>query len=144
MCLKRTSTAATQALPATPPSPPCKSAEEGEEDQLWREAITRFPFTALHDLPKHPRVGPGLYVLDQSNRGFNLRILLHDSEAAAAALDDLFRDTSKQPNVLQVKAEEAFNIIVTRKLIDKQVCCNLPPLLFYLRPSCNDGHLNSM
>jgi hypothetical protein len=93
--LKRTSTAATLAPPPTPPSFPHKSAEEIEEDQQWGEAMTRFPFTALPDLPKHPGGGPGLYVLDQASRGLIPRTLLHDSEAAAAALDDLFHDTSE-------------------------------------------------
>jgi hypothetical protein len=67
-------------------------------------------------------------VLDLCSRGLILRTLLQDSKAVAAALEDLFRDTSNEPSELQVKVEETFGIFAAKKLIDKQVCCTLHPV----------------
>jgi hypothetical protein len=96
--------------------------------------VTRFPLFSLPDLPIHPGGGPGLYVLDQNSRGLVPRPLLHNPEAATAALEDLFRDTTEGSILLQLKVVEAFGTIVARKMVDNQVRCFLPPLLF---PSCS-------
>jgi hypothetical protein len=80
-----------------------------------------FSFAELLDLPLHLGAGPGLYILDQKMKGLVPRGLLRDPEAAVAALDNLFRDTSEEPNVLLVKAEQAYGIIATRKMVDGEV-----------------------
>jgi hypothetical protein len=136
MRLKRTSTATMQALSRTPPSPATKTPEGAKEDRLWGEAMTRFPFTSLFDLPPHPGSGPGLYILDQNNRGLIPRALLQNPEGAVETLEDLFRDTFEEPNAMQVKAEEAFGILIARKVVDNQVkSLLLPPLLHAYRHS---------
>lgn len=111
MRLTRTSTETTQVPLRTPPYPNPKTVEEAEEDKLWREAMTRFPFSSLPNLPSHPGRGPGPYVLDQNNRVFN-------PETATAALEVLFCNITEGTNALQLKAEEAFGTIIARKMVD--------------------------
>jgi hypothetical protein len=62
------------------------------------------------------------------------RALLQNPEGATAALEDLFRDSSEEPNTLQVKAEEAFSILIARKVVNNQVrSLPLPPALRAVR-----------
>jgi hypothetical protein len=118
MRLKKTTTATTQVPPRTPPSPNLKTVEEIEEDELWGDVVTRFPFSSLPDLPIHHGGGPGLYVLDQNSRGLIPRPLLQNPKTATATLEDLFRDTTEGSTLLQLKAEEAFVTIIARKMVD--------------------------
>jgi hypothetical protein len=53
-----------------------------EEDRLWGEAITRFPFVSLPDLLPHPDGGPSLYILDQNSRGLIPGALLQNLKGA--------------------------------------------------------------
>jgi hypothetical protein len=41
-------------------------------------------------------------------------------------LEDLFCDTTEGTNTLQLKAEEAFDIIIARKMVNNQVCYFYP------------------
>jgi hypothetical protein len=42
-------------------------------------------------------------------------------EAAIAALEDMFRDTSDKPNSLQMKAEQAYGTLAAWKMVDEHV-----------------------
>jgi hypothetical protein len=46
-------------------------------------------------------------------KGLVLQVLLQDLEAAVTALEELFRDTSEEPNTLQVKMEHVYGILAT-------------------------------
>jgi hypothetical protein len=117
--LKKMLTKTTQAPSRRLPSPPACIAEELEEDELWEKANDLFLDPHLPDLPAHPGEDPGFYILDQQTQGLIPRSLLQNPEAAVAALEDMFRDTSNKPNALQMKAEQAYGTLAARKMVNE-------------------------